>query len=235
MGVPGLNRREFLTYAWGTVLALVGTEGCLATYFFMMPRFRAGEFGGMFDLGLAEALPGVENSPRNNPDGRYWLYHSEQGVKAIYQVCTHLGCLYKWSGSNSRFECPCHGSKFTADGDYIEGPAPRSLDQFVVEIVDNGQIVAQTAESENAILPPQATNPNAEIRIQTGKKILGKPRDDSTAKSQKAHRGGAGSAEKRGDFLLNSSAFPPRTPRLRGEILLFAVDSRDISPARAIA
>ena len=38
--------------------------------------------------------------------------------------------------------------------------------------------------------------------------------DDSTAKSQKAHRGGAGSAETRGDFLLNSSAFPPRTPRL---------------------
>ena len=44
--------------------------------------------------------------------------------------------------------------------------------------------------------------------------MSGFARIDSTAKSQKAHRGDAGSAEKRGDFLLNSSAFPPRTPRL---------------------
>ena len=185
-GVSGINRREFLTYTWGTSLALIGAQGGLATFSFMMPRFSAGEFGGMFDLGLAQALPDVGNLPKNNPDGRYWLRHSEQGVKAIYQVCTHLGCLYKWSDSNSRFECPCHGSKFTADGDYIEGPAPRSLDQFVVEIVDNGQVIAQTEDSETAILPPQATNPKSEVRIQTGKKILGKPRDISPANVSKS-------------------------------------------------
>ncbi|MBI3959061.1 MAG: Rieske 2Fe-2S domain-containing protein [Chloroflexi bacterium] len=183
VGAPGVNRREFLTYAWGTALALISAEGGLATYMFMMPRFRAGEFGGMFDWGPAQSLPDVGNSPQNSPDGRYWLYHSEQGVKAIYQVCTHLGCLYKWSESTNRFECPCHGSKFTADGDYIEGPAPRSLDQFVVEIVENGQVVAQTTEGETAILPPQTTNPNAEIHIQTGKKILGKPANTSPARA----------------------------------------------------
>lgn len=183
MGVPGFNRREFLTYAWGTALALVSAEGGLATYSFMMPRFRAGEFGGMFILGLAQALPDVGIPPKNNADGRYWLYHSEQGVKAIYQVCTHLGCLYKWSESSNRFECPCHGSKFTADGDYIEGPAPRSLDQFVVEIADNGQVVAQTTDGDTAILPPQAANPDAEIHIQTGRKILGKPRNISPARA----------------------------------------------------
>ena len=149
----------------------------------MMPRFRAGEFGGMFDLGAVQSLPEVGVAPKNNPAGRYWLYHSEQGVKALYQVCTHLGCLYKWSESNHRFECPCHGSKFTADGDYIEGPAPRSLDQFIVEVIENGQVVAQTEDSEAAILAPEATNPAAEIRIQTGQKILGKHRDISPARA----------------------------------------------------
>lgn len=183
IGVPGLNRREFITYAWGAALTLLTAEGGLATYQFMMPRFRAGEFGGMFDLGTAQSLPDVGEAPKNNPDGRYWLYHSEQGVKAIYQVCTHLGCLYKWSESSNRFECPCHGSKFTADGDYIEGPAPRSLDQFVVEIIENGQIVAQTEEGETAILPPVAGNPDAEVHIQTGKKIVGKPAAASPAKA----------------------------------------------------
>lgn len=181
-GVEGINRREFLSYAWGAALALIAAEGGVATYFFMLPRFRAGEFGGAFDLGPAKNLPEVGTPPKNNADGRYWLYHSEQGVKALYQVCTHLGCLYKWSDANQRFECPCHGSKFTADGDYIEGPAPRSLDQFIVEIVENGQVVAQTEDSETAILAPNVTAPTAEIRIQTGKKILGKPRAISPAR-----------------------------------------------------
>jgi cytochrome b6-f complex iron-sulfur subunit len=181
-GVEGINRREFLTYAWSAALALLAAESGVTTYFFMLPRFRAGEFGGVFDLGSAQNLPEVGTPPENNANGRYWLYHSEQGVKALYQVCTHLGCLYKWSDSNQRFECPCHGSKFTADGDYIEGPAPRSLDQFVVEVVENGQIVAQTEDSETAILAPKVTNPGAEIRIQTGKKILGKPRSISPAR-----------------------------------------------------
>jgi len=48
---------------------------------------------------------------------------------------------------------------------------------------------------------------------------------DSTAKSLQTHRGGAESAEFRGDFLLNSSALSLRPLRLRGEIDLFAVDS----------
>lgn len=182
-GRRDLNRREFLAYAWGTALILLGVESGVAIYFFTMPRFRAGEFGGVFELGLAQALPTVGEAPKNNPDGRYWLYHGEQGVKAIYQVCTHLGCLFKWSESSNRFECPCHGSKFTAEGDYIEGPAPRSLDQLVVEIVENDHVVAQTADSETAIRPPQVTKPNAKIRIQTGQRILGKPAATSPSRA----------------------------------------------------
>ena len=61
-------------------------------------------------------------------------------------VCTHLGCLYKWEPSNSRFECPCHGSKFSREGHYIEGPAPRSLDQFVIKVKEGDRERAQVFE-----------------------------------------------------------------------------------------
>ena len=183
-GWEGINRREFLAYTWGAALALVTLEGAYSTFKFMMPRFRAGEFGGQFELGPATALPPVGSVPERNTAGRYWLYHSEEGVKALYQVCTHLGCLYKWEPARNRFECPCHGSKFTADGDYIEGPAPRSLDQFVVEVVVGGEVVAQTEEAETRIVPPKPEPPNALIRVQTGNKILGKPRDLSPAAGQ---------------------------------------------------
>ena len=43
-----MNRREFLTYAWGGALVLLALEAGAGTFFFMYPRFKAGEFGGVF-------------------------------------------------------------------------------------------------------------------------------------------------------------------------------------------
>jgi cytochrome b6-f complex iron-sulfur subunit len=42
------------------------------------------------------------------------------------------------------FECPCHGSKYNYHGEYEDGPAPRNLDRFVVEIDETGQFIIDT-------------------------------------------------------------------------------------------
>ncbi len=183
VGQPGINRREFLAYAWGAALGLVMLEGGLATFQFMYPRFRAGEFGGEFSLGPASTLPSdTDHVPIGNSTGKFWLVVTEQGPKALYMVCTHLGCLYKWEPARTRFECPCHGSKFTREGYYIEGPAPRSLDQFVIEVRQDGQTVAKTEDVGDDIMPPEIPSPDAEVVVDTGKRILGKPSSESPAK-----------------------------------------------------
>lgn len=138
-----MNRREFLTYAWGASLGLLGLEAGVASFQFLYPRFRAGEFGGAFFLPLSE-VPDSTVPPIPYTSGKFWLVRTAEGdPKALYMVCTHLGCLYKWESSNVRFECPCHGSKFSHDGFYIEGPAPRSLDYFDVTVEDD-QVVVDT-------------------------------------------------------------------------------------------
>jgi nitrite reductase/ring-hydroxylating ferredoxin subunit len=99
----------------------------------MMPRFKAGEFGGVFFIGPEATLPDTAASPQPVTGGKFWLVNTEEeGPVALDMVCTHLGCLYKWEQANNRFECPCHGFKFTREGYFIEGPAPRSLDEFAI-------------------------------------------------------------------------------------------------------
>ena len=181
-GQEGINRREFLAYAYGGALSLLTLEGGLATYQFMYPRFREGEFGGEFNLGAATVLPQIGIDPEGNTTGKFWLINTDDGPRALYMVCTHLGCLYKWEPSNNRFECPCHGSKFSREGYYIEGPAPRSLDQFLIKIVQDGSVVAETADQGDLVAAPAVPAPDAEIVVDTGKRLQGKAAADSPAK-----------------------------------------------------
>lgn len=182
-GHEGINRREFLTYAWAGALGLLTLESGLATYQFMYPRFRAGEFGGKFILGPATELPPTNLAPQGNTTGKFWLVNTDEGPHALYMVCTHLGCLYKWESSNNRFECPCHGSKFSREGHYIEGPAPRSLDQFLIEVVEGTSVVATTEDAGDKITAPPAPGAEAEIVVDTGKRIQGKPAATSPTKA----------------------------------------------------
>jgi len=176
---PPLNRREFLLYIWTSsmVLSLAATGGVVL--WFAYPRFRAGEFGGVFKID-ATKIPSPDAAPEGHSDGRFWLVNTGDGVLALYVVCVHLGCLYKWVPSNNRFECPCHGSKYQRDGTYIEGPAPRNLDRFVVESVDSSGKALATTKSGDANSDPTVGGPVAvpdgtvTLNIETGSKIRGR-------------------------------------------------------------
>ena len=41
--------------------------------------------------------------------------------------CPHMGCALKWNSDEHTWDCPCHGSRFTKDGQVIENPATDDL------------------------------------------------------------------------------------------------------------
>ncbi len=164
-----INRREFLNLAWLASLGFLTVSMGGLTYFFAMPRFKAGEFGGVVPVGPVSDLPDVAAAPDNYPKTKFWLSNTEAGVLALYKVCTHLGCIYNWDEQQFSFLCPCHGSQFEKNGTYIAGPAPRNLDRFAVQAVDpaTGNVVAES--TDGAPLPVPA-DPNIVIQVDTGQK-----------------------------------------------------------------
>ncbi|WP_251859670.1 FAD-dependent oxidoreductase [Clostridium sp. Marseille-Q2269] len=75
----------------------------------------------------------------NNDEGKvvtiqgrkYGAYKDNMGtIHLVDNTCTHLGCELKWNDAEKSWDCPCHGSRFSYEGDIIEGPAINKLNHY---------------------------------------------------------------------------------------------------------
>lgn len=157
----GVTRRQFFNRAlgvtFGTFMGVLGLD-FLA---FLWPRLSGG-FGADVNAGnVVDLLEQAINddgsvTPVFVPEARaYVVPYTESpqfegkkvdagGVTALFQRCVHLGCRVPWCGPSQGFECPCHGSKYNALGEYFAGPAPRNLDRFVVELNSVDELIIKT-------------------------------------------------------------------------------------------
>ena len=81
-------------------------------------------------------------------DGSYWV--------VLYQRCVHLGCTVPFRNDCMSFKCPCHGSHYQVNGEYLDGPAPRSLDRFMFSfqgdtlMIDTGTLNNKVPHPDNS-------------------------------------------------------------------------------------
>ena len=46
----------------------------------------------------------------------FLVWDGDDTVRAMSATCTHLGCQVQWDGEGKKFQCPCHGGVYAADG-----------------------------------------------------------------------------------------------------------------------
>ena len=95
-------------------------------------------------IGYPDELPAGTQKYFENE--HLFVFSEAESIYAISAICPHLGCVVKRL-EGGRFECPCHGSKFNAEGEVFAGPAPRGLDWLDVQRAPNGVLYADTAVS----------------------------------------------------------------------------------------
>ena len=108
---------------------------------FITPLKRAGgrRFYRPQDIVLLKAVKRLLHDDGLTIKGVQRLYR-EQGLKkvAVYRdddgnlhrrsaVCPHLHGIVRWNALEKSWDCPCHGSRFDAQGRVITGPSAADL------------------------------------------------------------------------------------------------------------
>lgn len=100
------------------------------------------------------------------PDPRLFVARAGKRFRVMSAACTHLGCTVRAEAilrpdpsdpdprrATQFYElaCPCHGSRYRADGSNISGPAPRPLAAYRLSLApDDGQLVASLGDEVDA-------------------------------------------------------------------------------------
>ena len=75
------------------------------------------------------------------------VYEGQSQIYALKTVCTHLGCTPNWLDAEQKFKCPCHGSGFRISGINFEGPAPRPLERYAIQLADDGLLEVDKSQT----------------------------------------------------------------------------------------
>ncbi|MCP5104756.1 MAG: ubiquinol-cytochrome c reductase iron-sulfur subunit [bacterium] len=130
-----MNRRTFLNKA--AVGSLVGAGAMAFLGILQLPLPKVfNEPPSIFKIGSPDDFP--VDTYQLIAGKNVFVFRDRAGVRALSAICTHLGCVV--TQTTDGFQCPCHGSRFSPNGDVESGPAPKALDWLKVNMAPDGYL-----------------------------------------------------------------------------------------------
>lgn len=144
---PGESRRGFINWFLGT-----SAGAFLLSVFYPVARYLVPPKVGESTAGTV-TLP-IKPADVKPDTGQIFKFGSRPGIlvrtsagelRAFSAVCTHLNCTVQYRADLSHIWCACHNGHYDLNGKNIEGPPPRPLDTFVVNVRANQIVVSKSA------------------------------------------------------------------------------------------
>jgi len=115
-----VDRRKFYGGTWRYI-----KENLDYPYYLLRDRFGPAQGDSLDNLKFGEGkilrLDRTKVAAHRDPTGKVIL---------LSPICTHLKCIVHWNNADGTWDCPCHGSRFSADGKVLSGPAESPLEHI---------------------------------------------------------------------------------------------------------
>ncbi len=140
---PAVQRRRFLALLTGwAAVAWTSVSSAVAAVRFLIPNVLY-EPSSRIRLGKPDQFP---EGATFLEELRVFILRKGNSYRALSAICTHLGCTVNRVASGEGYFCPCHGSRFDANGAVTSGPAPRPLYWRVLALTKDGRLLVDLNE-----------------------------------------------------------------------------------------
>lgn len=143
----GTSRRRFLDWLMGTSAAGLAVAVLYPVVRYLIPPAAGESAASSVTLDMRpEAVP--PNS------GQIFKFGNRPGIlvrtasgelRAFSATCTHLNCIVQYRGDLGHIWCACHNGHFDLKGVNIQGPPPRPLEQYDVNVRGDQIVVSRRA------------------------------------------------------------------------------------------
>jgi glycine/D-amino acid oxidase-like deaminating enzyme/nitrite reductase/ring-hydroxylating ferredoxin subunit len=86
------------------------------------------------DVSDVDKIPAGQGAVVRQGTTKLAVYRDDaSGLHVRSAICTHLGCVVAWNPAEKSWDCPCHSSRFSVEGEVLHGPAGSPLAEAKLE------------------------------------------------------------------------------------------------------
>lgn len=133
---PDPSRRKFVNSVLG-----IGAAGVTAAVVYPIVRYITPPEAG--ESAAASVTLSVSPDQVAPNSGQIFKFGSRPGIlirtpsgelRAFSAICTHLGCIVQYRPDLTQIWCACHNGHYDLNGINVQGPPPRPLQHYAVNV-----------------------------------------------------------------------------------------------------